>query len=141
MHIVTGNEPIRAAGFVEVLTAPEGDLDIGYRIAGGDSGPTLLIVGAEETVDVVFDFFASLPGLRRLCGQLYFVKLDMLDHLTRPGQVLFPQVSRFDDSLFLPFCPASTTPEQIARQGCWSALKFCVQQRMFTDDAPMGRLH
>ena len=114
---------------VRRLYSSTGAGNIGYRVDGAQSGPTMLASGYRETIRPVFRRLARLPSLPRLRGHLLLAYVDGIhdpDSETRLDS-LFDEA--IDGSVFLGFeRRPETQPETITRferEAYWTILRIC----------------
>ena len=114
---------------------------IGHAVGGHEDGPGLLVAGAGDDADLVFQRVLGLPGIGAMRGRLVLLNMDRLNH---PGDLveldrLAACVRPITDTLFLSAVTLEDAAEGAApTEGLFQAiLGFCARHGMeLSDERP-----
>ncbi|MGB5863689.1 MAG: hypothetical protein WBG95_05270 [Sulfitobacter sp.] len=111
--------------FVEVLTTEISGEVIGYRFAGVQHGPSVLVAGHADLMAALFERINNLPTMPFSCGNLYMVTLDGIEcsDMTDIKRCLPEAI--FDEVVMLPYASAPDLREFSVDRGYWAIVRLC----------------
>ena len=115
---------------------------IGHAVGGHEDGPGLLVAGAGDDADLVFQRVLDLPGIGAMRGRLVLLNMDRLNHSGDLVELdrLAACVRPITDTLFL----SAVTLEDVADGAAQTEalfqtiLGFCARHGMALSDARPG---